>query len=214
MPQYLNTNSDIFSVFQQDVNFPPVSVYSYILFWQISLAPRLYWRTERYYWKIWHAYGKTPQPEVIWHSLRQRSPKFSTLSECNTRIRTSYQSFKRRRKFLSPLDCIPNCAAVLKINIQLVTFDLRFSSIASPPVRLFEGHINSYTDNLVRTINANVLQVRTQMSFIGHCYRPWPRHPFRSRSRLSYPSLVTTDSRSTVTSSANMRLFNISLFSC
>ena len=45
-----------------------------------------------------------------------------------------------------------NCAVLKFNNIQLVTFDLRFSSIASPPspVRLFEGHVNSYTDNLVR----------------------------------------------------------------
>lgn len=36
------------------------------------------------------------------------------------------------------------------LNGNLVTFDLRFSAIASPPspVRLFETHINSYTDNL------------------------------------------------------------------
>jgi hypothetical protein len=41
-----------------------------------------------------------------------------------------------------------------KINVQLVTFDLRFPSIASPPspVRLFESHINSYTENLVRPL--------------------------------------------------------------
>ena len=85
--------------------------------------------------------------------------------------------------------------------IQLVTFDLRFSSIASPPspVRLFENHINSYTDNLVRPlINADVFlqnqhsnnnavlhrvlqstmiktsfsrQVKIVVSELGHCVR-------------------------------------------
>lgn len=57
------------------------------------------------------------------------------------------------RWIMDLFDYRPVCA-VLNVNIQLVTFDLRFSSVASPPspVRLYENHINSYTHNLVRTL--------------------------------------------------------------
>ena len=46
-----------------------------------------------------------------------------------------------------------------------MTYDLRFSSTASPPspVRLFAGHINSYTDNLVRPLILMFLQVKNSI---------------------------------------------------
>jgi len=109
VPQYLNTNSDIFSVFQQNH-----LVYTGA---RNGTIERFDMRMEKH-----------------------RSQKlFDTRFADGPRSPVLYLNAIRESELL-----------ISHLNGDLVTFDLRFSSIASPPspVRLFENHINSYTDNL------------------------------------------------------------------
>jgi len=109
MPQYLITNSDIFSVFQQD---------------HLVYTGARNGTIERFDMRM----------------AKHRSQKlFDTRFADSPRSSVLYLNAIRESELL-----------ISHLNGDLVTFDLRFSSIASPPspVRVFESHINSYTDNL------------------------------------------------------------------
>ena len=157
IPQYLHTNSDIFSVFQQSVDllhFYTDCIYPDCFRQHMVYTGARNGTIDRFDMRI-----AEHRSQKLFDNRFADVPR-SPVLHLNV-IRDSELLISHMNGDVSPCSrWIVLNHAVLNINIELVTFDLRFSSVTSPPspVRRYENHVNSYTQNLVRPF---MIQVRT-----------------------------------------------------